>query len=167
MSATKLKEYSDLKHERSPGPPLDIRFIIYSEKIWEECSRRLPQKGVITDFGYGGGTLLYNLAELTQETTLIGIDYSKSAIVASQKILPDNITLLHENILNTSLDKNSVDFSFSTMVIEHIDDQKFLHEIYRVLKPGGFLLVTSVIKRFSWYFYKNCFALVAQSSRFC
>ena len=153
-SLLKATEYSDLKHEKSPGPPLDVRFIIYSEEIWKECSSRLPDEGVIADFGYGGGTLLYNLAELTR-SKLIGIDYSKSAILESHKILPDNVTLLHEDIQGTSLEDESIDFSFSTMVIEHIDDHKFLKEVYRVLKPGGFFLVTSVIKHFSWYFYKN------------
>lgn len=42
------------------------------------------------------------------------------------------------------LEDNSFDFAFTFQVIEHIeDDHRFVDEIYRVLKPGGKLLVTT------------------------
>ena len=58
--------------------------------------------------------------------------------------------------MNTPLKNECIDFIFSTMVIEHVDDKNFAREVYRTLKPGGYFFVTSVIKgKNAWYFYKN------------
>jgi 2-polyprenyl-3-methyl-5-hydroxy-6-metoxy-1,4-benzoquinol methylase len=49
---------------------------------------------------------------------------------------------------------HSVDMVMSTMVIEHVpDDAVFLREMRRMLKPGGCIYVTTVLKlRGAWYF---------------
>jgi SAM-dependent methyltransferase len=42
------------------------------------------------------------------------------------------------------------------MVIEHVDDEKFLAEISRIIKPGGVLFLTTVMKtNRAWYYLKN------------
>jgi hypothetical protein len=42
------------------------------------------------------------------------------------------------------------------MTIEHVDDRAFLCEVRSVLRPGGCLVVTSVLKTtFAWYYLKN------------
>jgi SAM-dependent methyltransferase len=109
---------------------------------------------VVVDFGSGGGTLLYNIAKNT-EAILVGMEQADHAIAQSLALVP-RMRAVKSDILNNSLKNESIDFAFSTMVIEHIDDEKFTSEIYRVLKPGGYFLVTSVLKSpNAWYFYKN------------
>ena len=45
-----------------------------------------------------------------------------------------------------NIESNSIDYVVTFQVIEHIqDDNYFLEEIYRVLKPGGKLLLTTQI----------------------
>jgi malonyl-CoA O-methyltransferase len=51
----------------------------------------------------------------------------------------------------------SLDFVCSTMVMEHVPDERaYLAEIRRVLRPGGRAYVTTVFKReWAWYFRKR------------
>ena len=51
----------------------------------------------------------------------------------------------------------SLDAVVSTMVMEHVpDEQVYLAEIHRVLRPGGRAYVTTVFKRrWAWYFGKR------------
>lgn len=51
----------------------------------------------------------------------------------------------------------SLDFVISTMVMEHVlDERRYLDEIRRLLRPGGRAYVTTVFKRrWAWYFRKR------------
>ena len=51
----------------------------------------------------------------------------------------------------------ALDFVISTMVMEHVlDERKYLNEIRRVLRPGGRAFITTVYKkRWAWYFRKR------------
>ncbi len=51
----------------------------------------------------------------------------------------------------------SLDFVISTMVMEHVpDERRYLDEIRRILRPGGRAYVTTVFKRrWAWYFRKR------------
>lgn len=52
---------------------------------------------------------------------------------------------------------DSLDFVCSTMVLEHVPDERaYLAEIRRVLRPGGRAYVTTVFKKpWAWYFRKR------------
>lgn len=56
-----------------------------------------------------------------------------------------NVEFLQMNVPPfNGIEDNSFDFVITFQVIEHIeDDNKFVEEIYRVLKPGGKLIVTT------------------------
>ncbi len=51
----------------------------------------------------------------------------------------------------------ALDFVISTMVMEHVpDERKYLDEIRRVLRPGGRAYITTVYKEpWAWYFRKR------------
>ncbi|MGB0869303.1 MAG: class I SAM-dependent methyltransferase [Flavobacteriales bacterium] len=57
----------------------------------------------------------------------------------------ENVEFLQMNVPPfNGIEDNSFDFVITFQVIEHIeDDNKFVEEIYRVLKPGGKLIVTT------------------------
>lgn len=60
----------------------------------------------------------------------VGIDYNSGDIHAVGESLP--------------IKSESIDLVFSTQVLEHVDDPaKFLSEAYRVLKPGGHLILST------------------------
>jgi SAM-dependent methyltransferase len=77
------------------------------------------------------------------------------AIIQSKSLIPQ-LDIIKGDILNTPMKSKSIDFIFSTMVVEHIDDEIFFDKVFRTLRPGGYFFVTSVIKsKNAWYFYKN------------
>jgi ubiquinone/menaquinone biosynthesis C-methylase UbiE len=149
----KLKKHFDSASRGAFPPPTDIKFIVYSKNIWLNFLSAVKQKNnpLIVDFGCGGGTGLFCL-EKEGFNNLQGVDLCPN--------IPANFLkytkFREEDALKCSFEDNCVDAVVSTMFIEHVDDVKFVTEIYRVLKPGGIALVTSVLKKkWAWYFYKN------------
>ena len=136
------------------GSPKNIRFIIYDNSMWKLCLKYLRESDLVADYGSGGGTLLYNIAQFSN-ARLIGIEKSEQAILQTKSSVPQ-VNIIRGDILNTPFKSESLDFIFSTMVVEHVDDKKFSEEVFRALKPGGYFFVTSVIRsKNAWYFYKN------------
>jgi len=132
----------------------DIRFVIYDHEMWQFCLNHINESDLVADYGSGAGTLLYNVRRFSN-AKLLGIEQSEVAIKQSKCLIPQtNIT--KGDIMNNPFKNECIDFIFSTMVIEHVDDKNFAREVYRTLKPGGYFFVTSVIKgKNAWYFYKN------------
>jgi ubiquinone/menaquinone biosynthesis C-methylase UbiE len=133
--------------------PRDIKFVIYSKELWQKFLKLLADKEKvrIVDFGCGGGTALYSL-EKEGYQNLFGIDFChaipKDFLKRTKFVLGD--------VLHSGFRANFFDGLVSTMVIEHVDEKKFIQEIWRVLKKGGIAFVTSVLKdKVSWYFYRN------------
>jgi SAM-dependent methyltransferase len=136
------------------GSPRNIRFFIYDNSMWKLCLKYLNESDLVADYGSGGGTLLYNIDKFSN-ARLIGIEKTEQAIMQTKSLIPQ-VNIIRGDILNTPFKSESIDFIFSTMVIEHVDDKKFSEEVFRTLRPGGYFFVTSVIKsKNAWYFYKN------------
>ena len=122
--------------------------------MWKLCLKYLKESELVADYGSGCGTLLYNLAKFAN-ARVIGIEKAESAIMQSKSLNPQ-LDVIRGDIFNTPFKSESIDFIFSTMAIEHVDDKKFSEEVFRTLRPGGYFFVTSVIKsKNAWYFYKN------------
>jgi 2-polyprenyl-3-methyl-5-hydroxy-6-metoxy-1,4-benzoquinol methylase len=150
----RLEEHFKKQYGKLHGSPKDIRFVIYDEKMWRLCLKNIKQADLVVDYGSGGGTLLYNVAQFSK-ARLLGIELTELAIMQSKNLI-SGLNVVKGNIMQNPLRNECIDFAFSTMVIEHVDDKKFVEEVYRTLKPGGYLFVTSVIKtKNAWYFYKN------------
>ncbi len=92
-----------------------------------------------TGSGYGIDVVSPNVTEF------ITIDkFEDVSVLEHIKTLP-NIKFMQMDVPPlTGLADNSFDFVITFQVIEHIqDDNKFVSEIHRVLKPGGKLIVTT------------------------
>lgn len=136
---------------RSVRPLSSVKYFVYSSAIWKSFIDCVPFEGKVADFGCGQGTILHCLEDQGYKN-LYGIDFVKA--------IPDgflnNVKFIKGDVLDIPVENEAFDAVVSTMVIEHVDDKRFVSEIHRVLKPGGVALVTSVLKnKFSWYFYKN------------
>jgi len=102
----------------------------------------------ILDIGCGTGETLTHLKTLLPQAQLHGLDTSPTAV---------KYTRLrgHSVLLGNALKLPYKDASFDSIllldVIEHIEpDTEVLNEAKRVLKPGGFIIVTAPALPFIW-----------------
>lgn len=96
---------------------------------------------VVVDAGFGEG---YG-ADLISRTAahVIGVDYDASAAAHVARRYP-SVSVLRGNLVTLPLASSSIDAVVNFQVIEHLWDQKqFLDECFRVLKPGGKLLIST------------------------
>lgn len=99
--------------------------------------KNIPQG--IVDLGAGNGYLTMYLAKKFPTSTIYATDASITMREGLKKI--KNIVLLEK----LALANNSIDAIFSLAAFHHITDKKhLLKELYRVLKPGGFLFIGDV-----------------------
>lgn len=110
------------------------------------------------DLGCGGGAFLFALNKLNYFTNkkVYAIDLSSIRLKSVKEINPEFNTIVADITNIENLNDNEIDFITTNQVIEHVDDEKMLNELYRILKKNGTIYLTTVFKkRFAWYFYKN------------
>ena len=127
--------------------------ISMSEKFYETAlslSLNNHDHLVLIDVGCGQGLLIRKIVKkFRYASNIIGLEFSKELVTRANKI-PDANAIM-TNVLTIPLKDNSVDLAFCTEVIEHTKNpRQLLKEIYRVLKPGGTLILT-VPNRLSFY----------------
>ena len=104
--------------------------------------------GNVLEIGCGWGRGLELLTKAADHYT--GIDKNNHLIDALSTEYPDSTFIAASIPPLTGLADNTFDFIVTFQVIEHIEnDDLFIKEAYRVLKPGGKLLLTTVNKVFS------------------
>ena len=98
--------------------------------------------GTVLEIGSGEGYGVSELAEKTEK--YLAIDKFDSPI-SEDLMEKHNIEFKQMNVPPLrGIEDNSMDFVVSFQVIEHIqDDEWFIKEIYRVLKPGGKAILTT------------------------
>lgn len=105
-------------------------------------------QGNLLEIGCGVGRGIDLMVE--KATNYTALDKNTEVLAALTKKYP-NCTFQQANVPPlTGLADNQFDCVVSFQVIEHIEkDNLFLQEIYRVLKPGGFVIITTPNKNLS------------------
>jgi 2-polyprenyl-3-methyl-5-hydroxy-6-metoxy-1,4-benzoquinol methylase len=152
------KKYFENTFRWSLSPAKDISLAINSLKIWSEFQKFISDNKTIIDLGCGAGMLLYQVQKIAKEYNncrVIGFDFTEEAILLAKKICL-GAEFKRGNFMNTQFPANTFDVIISSMAIEHVDDEKLLAEISKIIKPGGALLLTTVMKTSrGWYYLKN------------
>ncbi|HCS12828.1 MAG: hypothetical protein COS82_04480 [Zetaproteobacteria bacterium CG06_land_8_20_14_3_00_59_53] len=133
-----------------------LRQIMLGRTVERLLSARRDTQGVrVLDLGCGPGTNLFEVADrcarfrgvewfgldLNQQEAAMGAD--RSAWRVSERKL-DPLRFLSGDIFNLPLADASVDIIISSEVVEHLPDPTpALWEMARVLKPGGYAMVTT------------------------
>ena len=115
----------------------------------------LPKNDIkILEAGCGTGTLVIPLAELYPSSKIIAFDYSKKMIkkarTEANKKQIKNIQFFQGNIESISpltdkyteynLKQNSFDYIFTSGVLEHVNIEKSLAQVFNLLKKDGYLI---------------------------
>lgn len=104
--------------------------------------------GNVLEIGCGWGRGLELLTKAASHYT--GIDKNADLIQALGKAYPQSSFIAASIPPLAGLADNTFDYIVTFQVIEHIEnDDLFVREAHRVLKPGGKLLLTTVNKTFS------------------
>jgi 2-polyprenyl-3-methyl-5-hydroxy-6-metoxy-1,4-benzoquinol methylase len=112
----------------------------------------------LLDCGCGDGSLLH---ALYKRNYLLGkevgaLDLSAYRIELVKKINQEIIARVDSAETMATVPNSSIDFFISTQVIEHVDQEKMLDSIARILKVNGTAYVSTVFKKwYGWYFYRN------------
>src|SRR5262249_22556480 len=104
----------------------------------------------ILDFGCGPGRVLRHIAALTG-ARLLGCDYNRKPISWCRKHLPFAEFSINEPEARLRYDDSSFDFICALSVFTHFTKAQhrfWIRELCRVLRPGGYLLLTTHGKHF-------------------
>lgn len=97
------------------------------------------QEGNILEIGPGYGRLMLRLIKIGKE--VIGLEMSENLV---NKIKEKGLEVIKGNACDIPFEKNKFSCVCMEEVIEHIKEQDIaLKEIYRVLKPGGSLIIST------------------------
>lgn len=144
----------------------------HDEAVPELLAKYLPNEEFsLADFGAGDGVLLAALQQagrLGKAKSIVAVDLSEDRCdrlrqCSDVTVICSDVTAIPE------LESSRFDFVLSTQVIEHVDENKFLHEIGRVLKDDGTAYIASLVSkygadknyllkygwRYGWRFYKS------------
>jgi len=105
----------------------------------------------ILDVGCGGGRTVSKLTEAATQGKVYGIDYSEASVAMSEKTNARFIDMQRVEIRQASVSQLPFDdgsFDLVTAVETHFwwpDLPAGVSEIYRVLKPGGMLVVIAEV----------------------
>jgi ubiquinone/menaquinone biosynthesis C-methylase UbiE len=101
----------------------------------------------LLDCGCGLGENIMDIERKLSNSKLMhlyGIDIHYPTILKCRSYVSAKVNILLANCLHIPIADNCIDIVLSNQVIEHIKDYNgYLSEIARVLKPGGFLIIST------------------------
>lgn len=124
---------------------------------WTVRSTPIAKGSKILEVGYGGGSTIKNLLKHNDDIHVYGIDLSQESLQQSSKVNKDAIAnnrvhLEIGDVSKMSYADNSFDGIFAIQSHIYWDDlEKGIDECYRVLKPGGVLVISCEVKMIKRY----------------
>jgi ubiquinone/menaquinone biosynthesis C-methylase UbiE len=129
--------------------------------LWGLTHVEIEPDYVILDVGCGGGKTVNRLAQKAPRGKVFGIDYSADMVKYSKKVNKKLIVEDKVEIVEGSVDKTGFPDEFFDLVTA-IETYYFwpsfpdaLNEIWRVLKPSGFLLLVNEMVKDGVYDVKS------------
>jgi len=126
-------------------------------ELLRETAQAAPP-AVLADLGAGEGAILYALdrAGLVDER-IYAVDLSAESIELARRLSPKVEGIVSDVAHVEAIPGGSVDAVTSSQVIEHLPDDRVLaQEIARLLRPGGWFYVSSVLRgRRAWWFRRG------------
>ncbi len=106
----------------------------------------------ILDVGAGGAWVAKTFAEKNKK--IVSLDISKRNVKKAKELVtnPFHFPIVSDSFFLPFID-DSFDLVIASEIIEHVlDPHKFVHELFRVVKPNGKLIITTPYKEKLRYF---------------
>jgi SAM-dependent methyltransferase len=130
----------------SLGKPADAGDFILERRLRLVVRHAPSLGGLLLDFGCGNGAQTLRFSG--DFDRIVGVDVERPFLAAFEREigargLTGRVTPLHYDGERLPLDDATVDAVVSFEVLEHVQDEKVaLQEIFRVLRPGGWVALT-------------------------
>jgi SAM-dependent methyltransferase len=125
-------------------------------RIADDITRQVPL-GDLLDWGCGYGQMSYLLKRRGFQVTAFDIGEPDTVTLPDIPLCRELDVVYTPHPTNLPFTENRFDTVLSCGVLEHVDEfsqpgnqLKSLHEIARVLRPGGFLLIYQLPQRYAW-----------------
>lgn len=120
------------------------------------------KKGKALDLGCGTGN--YTLELYKRGFEVVGVDISEEMLRIARKKLP-NIKFIRADAYSLPFEENTFDLVLSITMFEFIHfPERVLKEIYRVLKPGGEVVIGTMNGRSLWFLFKRLKSLFVETA---
>ena len=128
-------------HEAAAGDSHPIDLASRNDAL-AQVGLSLPSgQAVIMEIGCSSGFLIRDLVKTFPQSVVIGADVVKEPLHKLAKVLP-GVPLIRFDLLQCPLPEKSVDVLVMLNVLEHIEDDVLaLKNAYKLLKPGGSLVI--------------------------
>jgi SAM-dependent methyltransferase len=128
-------------HEETAGADHFIDRASREHALAQICRHVNDAAGTILEVGCSSGFMLRLLRERLPHAVIIGSDIIHGPLEQLAASMAD-VPLLEFDLVKCPLPGNSVDAVVLLNVLEHIqDDVSALHQVYRILKPGGIVVI--------------------------
>ena len=150
-----MKQFYEKFFARQLGKPTGLFGRLYMKQFLNTGNQRsnelalkhlqmLPSDRVL-EIGFGGGWLIQRLAEFATQGKVVGLDHSKSMVKSARRQFrhhDNKIEFLYGSAENLPFQSQS----FSRVCTVHTiyfwkDPKRVVGEIYRVLQPGGTVVI--------------------------
>jgi ubiquinone/menaquinone biosynthesis C-methylase UbiE len=111
-----------------------------------------PRPKLLLDAGCGAGQAFDEIAARFQPERILAVDIDRRQLALARQSAARcacPVDLQHADLRRLDLRSESVDLALCHQVLHHVSDQEaVLAELFRVLRPGGFLLVAESCRAF-------------------
>lgn len=141
--------------------------IVWFYDLWSKLTETKALKKVIElaeikngekvlEIAVGTGNLFKKIIEINSEGENEGVDISPAMLKKARKKLKEykNYNLKEGNAYDLSYENNYFDVIINTYMLDLLPKEDFeviLNELYRVLKPGGRIIISSMSFGEKWY----------------
>lgn len=120
------------------------------------------ERGRALDLGCGTGN--YTIEPYKKGFDVIGVDLSQEMLKIAKVKIP-NVLFIRADAYNLPFKKEVFDLVLSVTMFEFIHEpEKVLNEIYRVLKPGGEVVIGTMNGRSLWFIFKRLKSIFVETA---